>query len=339
MKTSQALSFFLLIILSLSACSDNDSSDGSFSFYHWKAQAKSTDKVKSTLSKHSPKSIYLRYFDVDVVNKTEYGNEIYPVAVLTEVDDDFKDYQIVPVVFITNRVFTGDVYVSSLAYKIKNLVQEISKDHFPDREITEIQLDCDWTQTTKAKYFELINTLKKDFVVGCTIRLHQIKYQNETGIPEVNRGTLMLYNVGDLANMEKNSILDKKIVADYINNSTTYPIELKVALPLFDQTVVKNTDGNIRLITGVNRESLQQDQTHFEQVNEQLFRVKSDVLYRGLYLFKDYTIKLEETEEDAVINAYETVKSSDLNTTDIIFYHLDDATLNSIDFEKISKAL
>lgn len=335
----QPSQLLLLIFTALLwSCSNDESTGGKYSFYHWKSKAKATSGIEDALDKTKPNTLYLHYFDVDVVAKEEYGDGIYPVSVLTEVDDKFKDYQIIPVIFITNKVMKSDVYIDGLANKIKRLISQIHKEHFGIEKPTTIQLDCDWTETSKEAYFKLIELLKQDFVVGTTIRLHQIKYQEKTGIPPVNRGTLMLYNVGDLSNQNQNSILESKIVEDYIDGDTKYPIPLSVALPLFSQTVVNN-NGDIRLITGVDRTSLTDDKTHFEQVNEYLFKVKSPLLYKGLYLFEGCTVKLEETSENEVLASYKIIQDSDIELTGTLFYHLDDATLNSIDFNKLINKL
>ena len=81
-----------------------------------------------------------------------------------------------------------------------------------------IQVDCDWTKGTAAIYFDLLNSLKAHYELDVTIRLHQIKYANDTGIPPVDHGTLMLYDTGDMSNMFANSILTMDDGRSYISN-------------------------------------------------------------------------------------------------------------------------
>ena len=66
----------------------------------------------------------------------------------------------------------------------------------------EIQLDCDWNSSTQKKYFNLIEEMKlyptwENIVWSATIRLHQLKYPKQTGVPPVNKGVLMFYNMGN----------------------------------------------------------------------------------------------------------------------------------------------
>ncbi|MEZ4901823.1 MAG: hypothetical protein R2822_08725 [Spirosomataceae bacterium] len=49
----------------------------------------------------------------------------------------------------------------------------------------EVQIDCDWTVATKAKYFRLLQQisalLPPSVILSATIRLHQIKFYRTTG--------------------------------------------------------------------------------------------------------------------------------------------------------------
>jgi hypothetical protein len=104
----------------------------------------------------------------------------------------------------------------------------------------EIQLDCDWTASTKTKYFFLLNKLKKQpffqhTTVSATIRLHQLKFISQNGVPPVDKGLLMCYNMGNLRYQQtKNSIIEEVELKKYINNLQHYPLPMDVALPIFD---------------------------------------------------------------------------------------------------------
>ena len=274
----------------------------------------------------------MHYIDVD---KTDKG--VYPVYVLNQVDSAFRQYDIVPVIFITNRSLKG-LNIERLSDQIISLVDEISLHHFGKKHKT-IQLDCDWSESTRDKYFQLIESLSHHLEVVPTIRLHQIKYQDKTGIPPATHGVLMLYNVGDLKNEQENSILQSNIVDDYIENTTTYPLKLDVALPLFSQTVIKNNRGQVRLVNRSMPETLNNDKLHFRQLDRHLYEVTRDTLYHGFYLSKGYRLKLEESGVDEILDAYAIVKNSELQLNNIILYHLDDGVLKQLDLTKLLEKL
>jgi hypothetical protein len=265
----------------------------------------------------------MHYFDVEMHN-----DKVRPVYVLSKVDDIYKNYNIIPVVFITNKAIQ-EANMNSLSNKISELIDQISQHHF-SKTLKDIQIDCDWTQSTRNKYFSLIDKLQEKYNINVTIRLHQIKFQQKTGIPPVSRGTLMLYNIGDLKNQKQNSILQADIVEQYINSSSSYPLELDIALPLFSQTVIKNNNNQIRIINGTNKTAMNEASDYFKQIDTNIYQVKKDTLYKGLYLSSGYTIKLEHSDKDQIINSYHHIEQSKLNCNDIIFYHLDDTNLESL---------
>ncbi len=281
----------------------------------------------------------MHYFDVEKLVTESWGNDgIYPTYVLSQVDKAYCNYNIVPVVYITNSIFKSEnIRVESLAKKITTLIHQMNQQHF-GKQFNTIQIDCDWTQSTRSAYFSLLQELKKNFCINATIRLHQIKYQSETGIPPVAKGTLMLYNMGDLKKMDENSIIDHKIVAQYINNSTSYPLPLDVALPLFSQTVIQNNNHQIKIIKDSQRENLQ-NPDYFRKTTENQYLVLKDTLFKGFYLSKDFTLKIEECSIDEVEQSYNIINNSQLQTHDILFYHLDSTSLKNINIETLINTL
>ncbi len=307
------------------------------SFYHWKSKAKDVF-TKEGLELQSIHKIYMHYFDVDQVNTLHHWDDgIYPVYPLTHVDEVYKSSEIVPVVFIVNKVLI-DADIKKLAQKIKKLVDEISLHQF-GKKINSLQVDCDWSNSTRYNYFELLNLLKRDYQLSCTIRLHQVKYQSETGLPPVDEGVLMLYNVGDLSDFSANSILTNAIVSQYVNDNTDYPIPLSLALPLLSQTVLKNKDGAIKLIKGVDAQLFNQDTNHFIKLSDHIYSVVSDTLYKGFYLSVDDQIKLEMSDAEVVKKSYQIIKHSKMNIDEVIFYHLDTEIIKKEVFNEIIENL
>ncbi len=330
----------LLMIIICSGCQDNTKIENPVekftSFYHWKSNARWSNSIENTLTVHNVNKLYMHFFDVDIVEENTKA-KAYPKYVLTHLDEPYKHFEIIPVIFITNRTLKKDIDIEELSTRIKFLIIEMGNKQF-GREFTEIQVDCDWTQSTANKYFKLINNLNEQFEVSTTIRLHQIKYYESTGVPPVKKGVLMLYNVGNLSDNESNSILDTEIVSGYINHNSTYPLKLDLALPLFSQTVIKNNEGAIRLLNFATPNQVANDR-HFKQVADNLYDVVSDTLYHGFYLSPGYQLKLEILEEETIIKSAKVVKNSKLNLEGTIFYHLSDEVLLNISLDQITSSL
>jgi len=322
-----------LLILVITSCS-NKKNIKKVSFYHWKAKADYNEAYKNALSLAETKTVYLHYFDLKLLNKNDSKNDgIYPVYLLRDVDKAYQDFEIIPVVYITNQVFKNKIDIEGLVKRTSKLIHQINEKQF-QKQFTKIQIDCDWTQGTKHAYFEFLKLISKEFEVSTTIRLHQVKFKKKTGVPPVKSGTLMLYNMGDLKNQQQNSILENNIVKQYINADTNYPLELNLGLPLFSQTIVSNTTNKIKIIKDAERSILEND-IHFKKIDKMNFSIVKDTLYKGFYLTKGYSLKLEELTEDEIIASYKTVKSSKLNINELVFYHLDEKALKNINLNKI----
>ncbi|MCZ4695751.1 hypothetical protein DWB61_13570 [Ancylomarina euxinus] len=330
--------FFILLLLSIS-CSKEDVRKDEIAFYHWKAKADFTRSYSEAIKTTDANTVYMHYFDIEPLKEPSWRNDgIYPTYVLKSVDKAYQNLNIVPVVYIANQVFkTKELDVPDLANRITKLVDQISSKHFK-KKIEQVQIDCDWTVTTRSHYFALLEALKCKYDIDVTIRLHQIKFQDKTGVPPVNKGTLMLYNMGDLRNNEQNSILESAIVGQYIDEGSTFPLKLKIALPLFAQTVVTNNTKKIKLIKDANRTVLEKD-SHFKQINSTNFEVVKDTLYKGFYLAKGYNLKLENVEQSEITASYDLIKQSKLHTDGIIFYHLDDRSLLNYDLKNTIEKL
>ena len=278
-----------------------------------------------TLDSFGVSRIYLRYFDVEY---DEFSHSPKPTYFLDEISDEIRDMEIIPVVYLENEVLKKGS-LDSLANKIAQLVIEISTYHFKGKEILRLQVDCDWTESTRENYFEILRSLSKDFVLESTIRLHQIKYQNKTGIPPVKRGVLMLYNMGNLADMEQNSILSLETTASYLNSSSTYPLPLALALPQFSQTVIKSSDDRIKLINDAKSKELDKNSECFKKISQYKYLTSCDTTFHGHVVRSGFEIKVEEPSVEEIIRARDLCLSSNLEIDEYILYHLDTKNVNT----------
>jgi hypothetical protein len=105
----------------------------------------------------------------------------------------------------------------------------------------EILIDCDWTEKSQKNYFYLLKQIKKQYPnskIAATIRLWQYKYAAKAGIPPVDKGLLMCYNITKPDDFQtKNSIGTSEELAQYITHSD-YKLKLDIALPLYSWGVV-----------------------------------------------------------------------------------------------------
>jgi len=205
--------------------------------------------------------------------------------------------------------------------------------------IHEIQFDCDWTKSTKEKYFTFLKEAKKlfkDQTISSTVRLYQYKYPKEAGLPPVERGMLMCYNAGKV-NDDKtiNSVFDKSEILDYLD-ADEYPIKLDYALPIFEWGVWFQ-DGKFK---GILPTSSKDDYSYFiENTKDNIWHVKEDFVLGNTasasYLRKGDEIRFEEPAK-ADIEAIAEWLSNHKNNQEaaITFYHL-----NHHDLQKHSQTV
>ena len=329
------ISFFILLIFM--SCSTEEKKITP-AFYHWQTNFSLTTSEKEYLENFPIKKIYVKFFDVDWNAST---NEPMPMAEVILDDMDLENIEIIPTIFITNRSLKN-YPLEKIETLGKNIFDKI---FFIKKDIKEIQIDCDWSETTKEKYFRLLDFFKKEtfakrIKISATIRLHQIKYYDRTGVPPVDKGMLMFYNVDDVKDYEtKNSILDLAIAKQYIYNFEKYPLDLDVALPIFSWGVLYREESMLKLIAHLRPEDLA-DEEFFLQKNKTNFVVKKSTYLNGRYLYADDEIRLEtislETLKSAAALLSPEIKNPDVTVS---FYHLDTTTIKYYPYEKLQDVI
>lgn len=221
------------------------------SIYHWKTTFEVDSTELDFLKLHDIQRIYLRMFDVAVERDFLNGvSEIVPIATTKFLSAPPADVEIVPVAYITIdalRAMAGrEQEFASLIVERLSAMASYNK----CGEIHEIQLDCDWTASTKSSYHYLCQLVKETITpmgmkLSVTIRLHQLQESS----PPADKGILMLYNTGALKNPETvNSILHIDDAKPYIK-PTKYQIPLDYAYPTFGWGVKFEDDRFVSIVS------------------------------------------------------------------------------------------
>jgi hypothetical protein len=313
---------FLGLLLFLFSCESKDAP--LVSFYYWKTFFKLTSKEQQVLQANEVQKLYVRYFDV----KLENGKP-FPVAPI-HFDAVKPRGEIIPVVFIKNEVFLDKgVNVHDLVKNILQLIRQINtKNRIKNNEI---QIDCDWSLQSRNVFMQFLQELKKRYpkTISATIRLHQVKYFKETKIPPVDYGVLMFYNMGQLKATEGNSIYDKAIAERYLPSLKNYPLDLKVALPVFSWIVHSRNGQIVNLIAKIDAAAFQNN-ANFEW-NENKAVLKDNVITKGFFFKKGDQLKIEAIHEADLEEMIDLLrKYMPKKPKEIIYYDLDENNLNKL---------
>lgn len=322
--------FFFAIILCIGCKKETE--PVAISFYFWKTAFNLTPKEHAVLTDLNVTKLYLRYFDVALKNDTALP--VAPIVFKQKPDG----YKVVPVVYIKNEVFLEPIATDSLAANIFKYINQISESG--NVKVDEIQFDCDWSLKSKQNYFQFIEYFKKLHPnVSATIRLHQVKYPEKTGIPNVTSGTLMYYNMGTISADESNSIYSQKIAKNYVHSLQNYKLPLNIALPIFSWGVQIRDQQIVNLIGGLRLADLEKE--HFKKITEKRYKVLKDVVYEGRFLAKDDEIKLEDVSPSQLKEMMNDIKKNrSQKPNEIILYDLNESNLNAYekeDFKDINR--
>lgn len=325
--------YILFFIILLTACQQKR--EVSTSFYYWKTIYKQNEVENQYLNKLKTKHLYVRIMDVDL----DINQKPVPIAPINFADSVPNHLEIVPVVFIVNDALKGqtDLQLKQLANKITNYVKaKVAQAGKVDYE--ELQIDCDWTSTTRDQYFLLLREIKiltRDKILSSTLRLHQLKNQEKSGIPPVDKVLLMCYNMGNLRKYGmQNSILDVSELQKYAGkNLGFYPMDIEVALPLFSWSVVFRNQQYAGISKRMSLKDLKNN-TLFALESNGLYQAKTDLPNFGL--IKNDLVRYEESKYED-IKKTATYLSSYLSSKPInlVFYHLDSNLLKNYEITQL----
>ena len=262
-------------------------------FYHWKTVFAPTGEEKALLTRHHIDRLYIRLFDVDwhqasgkplPEGRCRFDTPVPP------------GIEIVPVVYLTNAVFLNEPAPKALAQKVWKLTRAMSES--AGFIFGEMQVDCDWTDTTRAPFFEFCTALRalcraKEVKLSATIRLHQVKYRSRTGTPPVDRGLVMFYNVGAVeARPRRTSIFNAEDAARYTPWLKSYPLPVDAALAIFSWAVHARDGQVVGLLEKVSATDLHEAPGLREKAPG-LYVATVSAFFHGRYLRQGDTLALE----------------------------------------------
>lgn len=314
---------YAVIICLFMSCSKSKTTTET-SFYYWKTVFDIDSNLKAVINDNEINRLYVRFFDIQI--KNGQAIPLSPILFKTK-----PDISIVPVIYIKNEVMLDSlVDLQDLAQKTYGLIEQIAVKN--NIQVEEIQLDCDWTLRSKSNYFDFIKAIKavSQKNITSTIRLHQVKYYQKTGIPPVDKGVLMYYNMGKILPDKSNSIYERKTAQLYLKSLLNYPLELDVALPIYSWTIVSRNGKVINLLSKTTVQDYT-DITKFRPLDPNRFVVTEANIKSGMFLKINDTIKVEaisKTDMDEMVEDLSRYLKQKPAT--LIYYDLD--TINTTTF-------
>ena len=336
MKAMKRVSVFLLTLamfLVFTACGSKRSHD--VDFYYWKSKCGIGETEREYFRQLGSKRLFVRLFDVDVE-----GNRPVPVGQIQSFGKEQLPNDstvVIPVVFITNQTFwqfVDDGDLEQLAINVSRSIEHIMA--LAEVDYNEIQIDCDWTERTKRPYFSFLEKLaaQSQRNISCTLRLHQIRDKEKTGVPPVGRGSLMCYATSNpMEGDTRNSILDMELLKAYTGNINEYPLDFDVILPIYSWGIVTNHLGKVKLVNGLTEADLKPPM--FEKTDDNLYLVKEDGFLQGLYVNSGFTIKIETITPELLAEAKQYLDHKIDRDFTLVYFHLSQGFLKRYTIENL----
>jgi hypothetical protein len=329
---------FLAVLVAFYSCKPRKPVVVNRAFYYWQHNFNIywQDSSHAYLAKRKATELYIKVLDVD----WNEVNHAYPSSVTqfnSYLNGDSVINRIVQVVFITNKTMQkishDELY--DLSHKI------VAKCKSNDLALNELQIDCDWTEQTKDNYFALLRDLKKEIgkaTLSATIRLYQYKYRDKTGVPPVDYGMLMMYNMQNVKNYNTgNSIFDKDEAEKYIEGVKKYPIPLGFALPAFSWAVVYRDKKFYCMMRNI--EPVLSDTCTFLDNKYPMYTVKDDYMYDDIFLRIGDEIKIESTDKQMLLDAADLARECEnTDTVNVALFELKSAMKSKISANVIEEA-
>jgi hypothetical protein len=308
------------------------------SFYYWKTVYANNATETKYFQALKSKKLYVRIMDVD-----QGDNGPVPVSPITFKAILPDSVELIPVVFIVNNVLKDqtprqlDDLAGKLVYYVNGRIKRSSKSSY-----NELQIDCDWTRSTRDNYFYLLKRIRsnanlKNKRLSATLRLHQLKNQVSNGIPPVDRVMLMCYNMGNLRKYgSQNSILEQDELEKYAgNNLAKYAIPVDIGLPIFSWSVVFRKKQYAGIAKRLNRDDFS-DQQIFKATGSNIYTLQKDLPEYGL--LRGDEIRSEELSSTQLRSAADYIqKHLSSDTVNIIYFHLDELTLKHYTYEDLEQ--
>jgi hypothetical protein len=314
----------LAILLLMAACQRPAHAPPAISFYYWRTTFSLDDTEEAALREHHVSRLYIRYCDLAL-----RGGQPVPVSAIVFQELPPAGVAIVPVVYIKNEVMLQPgLDVAALAKKVLAYIDQVNARYHLQH--AELQIDCDWSLKSRDTYFRFLQELKHQDSrkLSATIRLHQVKYHATTGLPPIDRGVLMYYNMGRIGAGETSSVYDRSTAEAYLPALRSYPRDLDVALPIFSWGIHLREKQVVGLLNKTDEATFAGD-THFEQTKPQRFEVKENILKMGKYFRQGDQVKIESiTADDLRTMAADLAGELPGYPKEIIFYDLDAFNLN-----------
>lgn len=315
--------------------------------YHWSNSHWLHHGEEQWIDTHRVRTLFWKVLDID----WNEANHAHPVSIVRspfqpnewghggERSEPMKHVELVPVVFITNRTMLNcdSTQLRVFADKLQRKLGQLCGGAY-----REVQFDCDWTARSRDSYFTFLRLMRDRLGrrLSATVRLHQFKDPGGTGVPPVDRGMLMLYNVEDVkAYGPDNSIFNEEAARPYFSGAPRYPLPLDVALPAYSWLVHYRNGRFVRIENGDLVEEIDTLPQYRRDPDGMFTVVEETESWWGEALHLGDRLKPERIDSTTITQAVELARTAvNSDTVRVTFFDLPEGPRRGIDHTTYERA-
>lgn len=329
----------------LTSCKDCNVQNSDNAIYYWRTTFDLSNPAINFLKNHDITRLYVRFFDIDDKYEAVNGEYVVPEATIQFKDSIPAGISIVPTVYITNSAMEKmQLKEDEYAEKIYKRVNAICKRN--GITFNELQLDCDWTRSTRKYFFKLCEEMKQLMdstqTLSSTIRLHQLAQTP----PPVDKGVLMVYNTGNLMEMTTdNSIFSKRDIAPYLkdNRLSKYELPLDVAYPTYGWSLLFHPGEDKYYFDRIMKRTDFSEYPSLNKIDRNIYEATEDVDFSPGTdswdkAYKGYRIRIERPSAKEILEIKDMIEGQLRGKPHKnILYHLDETQLSHYSDNEIDK--
>lgn len=338
------LGIIILCLVSLISCRNSSFSGDNVGngIYYWRTSFVLNDAERDFLKEHDVDKIYVKFFDVEKDWEVSKGDPVIPIATIQFKDTIPSDIDVVPTIYITTQAMEAmQLKEGEYAEKILKRVNAICRRNSIN--YNEIQLDCDWTKSTRKYFFRLCEEIKQRLdstkILSSTIRLHQLIQIP----PPVDKGVLMVYNTGNLMGMTTdNSIFSRKDIEPYLKDDrlAKYDLPLDIAYPTYGWSLIFSHDRDNKYhFYKISRQTDLSKNPGLKKIDKNIYEVTQTIhLDSQTCVFEGYLIRVEQPSTHEILEIKNMIdRQLKGKPHSIILYHLDETQLSRYSDNEINK--
>ena len=304
--------YFVIFFISITACTSHHNKQRSTSFYIWQNQFDWTNNKANYLKETQTKNLYIKYIEIN--NQEIITTKTCPIPNLN----------IIPVIRIDNTFLSSnELSNAEKCEKIYSLVNSIYLQN-SNKNISTLQIDCDYTTANKNNYQQLIKSLQTNYHLTIQITLNLYRTTSIDEIPIADKYFIMLYDYhikDELKLFDENAMNYFKKSLEKFNRPFAY------ALPIFSRCIIHSHKG-YTINYSLQIEEIKNN-SNFSFTGEDTYIALKNCITKDVHFAINDKITFQESTLENIASYNKYIHEIDnINADEVAYFSLNESTIS-----------